>query len=87
MKGTTIYTNEVTGMIFKYFAFVFFIVLFLFIAFAIVKDMTRERRLIDGKSKPRPAQSYNEHKNVYGSKVVPLKKRKRSTNKQRRGDR
>jgi hypothetical protein len=77
MKMAIKITDEVTGMILKFLAVVFFIVLFLIIAYAIIKDLTRERKRIDGKRKPN--QSYNEYNHVYGGNVVPLQKRKKHT--------
>lgn len=77
-------TDEVTDMILKYLAVIFFIVLFLIIAYSIIKDMVRERKLIDGKRKAK--QTYNEYNYAHMEKVVPLKKRKKSTNNHRRGD-
>lgn len=78
-------TNEVTDMILKYLAVVFFITLFLVIALEIIKDLKRERKLIDGKRKAN--QHVNNYNHVYGEKVVPLEKRNKYIKNHRRRDR
>ena len=72
-------------MILKLLAVIFFIILFLVIAFAIIKDLAKERKLIDGREKTR--QSYNGYNHADGQKVVHLKNRKRNTNNGSRRDR
>lgn len=71
-------------MIIKYLAVIFFIVLFWIIALEILKDLTRERKRIDGKRKPQQLSVGYGH--TYGEKVVPLNKRKKHTKKQSRRD-
>lgn len=69
-------------MIFKYLAVIFFIVLFLIIAFEILNDLTRERKRIEGKRQTNQLSVGYSH--TYGEKVVPLEKRKKHIKKHSR---